>query len=100
MAPRSPAAMPRAGTSIAPGPPRSGAKPAKPANSTQKKVLHSLWNDGTADANNMLSGLSSLLDSDMAPLDNPAHEFWSATLSDVMQDPILSHGLPVTKPKP
>jgi len=101
LAPRSPAAMPRAGPSIAPMAPRSGAAPApsRPVNTTQKKALQSLWNEGAADSNNILGGLSSLLDSDMAPLDNPAHEFWAVSLPCAMQDPILSQSLPLTKPK-
>ena len=104
--PRSPATMkPLAPPASLRPPPsgstmRRGVAPARPANATQKKALLALWNEGAADSNNILSGLSSLLDSDMAPLDNPAHEFWAASLSDVMHDPLLSHGLSVTKPKP
>jgi len=100
--PRLPAALkPLAGPSSSKAPTmKRGMAPSRPANSTKKNALHALWNEGAADSNNILSGLSSLLDSDMAPLDNPAHEFWAASLSDVMQDPILSHGLLLTKPKP
>jgi hypothetical protein len=74
------------------------ARKPKLADSSQKKALQALWNEGPAD--NLLNGLNDLLDSDMEPMDNPAHEFWAASLSDVMADPFMSHGSPAMKAKP
>jgi len=70
----------------------------KPKPSSQKKALQALWNEGAADTHNILGGLNNLLDSDMEQLDNPAHEFWAASLSDVM-DPFMSHDAVPMKPK-